>query len=399
MATRNPAPAVEPATARKLLRELKSRNASLVERLGRLVRVESPSTDKAALDRFARLLAGECRRSGATVRLFRQKQAGDHVLARFDAPRRGRPILIVGHYDTVYQLGTLARMPFRVRAGRAWGPGTIDMKSGLVMALAAVEALRSVRVPLAAPVLCLFTSDEETGSHHSRALIERFARQSRAVLVLEPAAGIVGKLKTARKGTGEIELIVHGKSAHAGLNPEEGVNAIDELALQIERIRGFNNRAAGTTVSTGIVEGGTRTNVVPDHARAVIDLRVARRELAAPLERRFRALRPVLAGAKLEIRGGFSRPPMERTPGVASLFAHAQSLGVLLGMPMGETAVGGGSDGNFTAALGIPTLDGLGGVGSGAHSPGEFVFVRSLAERAALLALLLATIPDMVKRA
>lgn len=399
MSVRNPAPAIPPATARRLLRRLKGRNPALLDRLGRFVRAESPSTDKDALDRFALLLAAEYRRAGARVRLFPQKQAGDHVLACFDAPGRGRPILILGHYDTVYPLGTLSRMPFRVRGGRAWGPGTIDMKSGLVMTLAAVDVLRASRIPLAAPVFCLITSDEEIGSHHSRVLIERFARRSRAVLVLEPAAGTSGGLKTARKGTGEIELIVRGKSAHAGLNPEQGVNAIHELALQIERIRGFNRPSAGTTVNFGVVEGGTRSNVIPDRARALVDLRVTRRELAAPLERRFRALRPVLPGAKLEIRGGFSRPPMERTPGVARLFAHAQSLGAALGMRLEETAVGGGSDGNFTAALGVPTLDGLGGVGAGAHSPGEYVFVRSLAERAALLALLLATIPDKLARA
>ncbi len=385
---------VDPAAARRLLRDLRGRRAALLQRLGRLVRQESPSTDKAALDRFSRLLAAECRRSGATVRLFRQKHVGDQVLARFDAPHRGRPILILGHYDTVYPLGTLARTPFRVRGGRAMGPGVIDMKSGIVMALAAVEALRAARMPLVAPVVCLFTSDEETGSHYSRATIERFARQARAALVLEPAAGTAGKLKTARKGTGEIELIVHGKSAHAGLNPEEGVNAIHELALQIERLRGLNNPASGTTVNTGVVEGGSRSNVIPSHARALIDLRVSRREHAAPLERRIRSLRPVLPGAKLEILGGFSRPPMERTPAVAALFSHAQSLGDLLGMRLEEATVGGGSDGNFTAALGVPTLDGLGGVGAGAHSPGEFLFVGSLAERTALLALLLATIPD-----
>jgi glutamate carboxypeptidase len=362
--------------------------------LGGLVRVESPSTDKPALDRFARVLAAECRRAGAKVQLSRQKKAGDHVVAHFFSSTRGRPILIIGHYDTVYPLGTLARMPFRVREGRAWGPGTLDMKAGIVIALAAVQALRAARIPPAAPVVCLFTSDEEIGSHSSRAMIERLARRSRAALVLEPAAGREGKLKTARKGTGEIELTVQGKSAHAGLNPQEGVNAIHEIALQIERIRGFNDPATGATVNVGVVEGGTRSNVIPDRARALIDLRVLRAEDEAPLERRFSTLQPILPGAQIEVSGGFSRPPMERTPQVAALFAHAQRLGEMIGLPLEETGVGGGSDGNFTAALGVPTLDGLGGVGTGAHSPEEFVFVDSLAERAALVALLLASLPE-----
>jgi glutamate carboxypeptidase len=385
---------IDRATVRRIATEVTRRRRSLLDRLQRFVRLESPSTDKAALDRFSRLLAAECRQAGAKVESFPQKQAGNHVLARFAAPGRGRPILIIGHYDTVYPLGALDRMPFRVRAGRASGPGTLDMKSGLAIALAAVESLAAARVPLAGPVDCLFTSDEEIGSRHSRKLIERLARKSRAVLVLEPGAGLDGKLKTARKGTGEIELIIHGKSAHAGLNPEEGVNAIHELALQIDRIRAFNDPATGATVNAGIVEGGTRTNVIPERSRAVFDLRVRRAEDAAAIEHRFAALSPVLPGAKLELRGGFNRPPMERTPGVAALFHHAQALGDFLGQRLEETAVGGASDGNFTAALGIPTLDGLGGVGAGAHSPTEFVFLRSLTDRASLVALLLATIPE-----
>jgi glutamate carboxypeptidase len=261
-----------------------------------------------------------------------------------------------------------------------------------VIALAAIEALHAARVELPQPVVFLFTSDEEIGSDSSRAAIERHAKDARAVFVLEPAAGIEGRLKTARKGTGEIELIVHGKSAHAGLNPEKGVNAIHELALQVERIRGFNDPATGATANVDRIEGGTRTNVIPERARAVVDLRVSRLKDAAALERRFRALRPVLPGARLEIRGGMNRPPMERTPGVAALFRHAEALGAALGLRLEETMVGGGSDGNFTAALGIPTLDGLGAVGEGAHSPEEYILVRSLVERAVLLALLIATL-------
>ena len=394
MTKRTASTTLDAAGANAIARQLKRSRSAMLAALGRLVRVESPSTDKPALDHFARVLAAECRRAGAKVELSRQKKAGDHVVARFFSSARGRPILIIGHYDTVYPLGILVRMPFRVRDARAWGPGTLDMKAGIVIALSAIQALRAARIAPAAPVVCLFTSDEEIGSHSSRTLIERLARRSRAALVLEPAAGREGKLKTARKGTGEIELTVRGKSAHAGLNPQEGVNAIHEIALQIERIRGFNDPAAGATVNVGVVEGGTRSNVIPDRARALIDLRVQRAEDAAPLEARFAALNPFFSGAIIEVRGGFSRPPMERTPQVAALFAHAQRMGEMIGLPLEETGVGGGSDGNFTAALGVPTLDGLGGVGTGAHSPEEFVFADSLPERAALLALLLASIPD-----
>ncbi|HEV2385799.1 MAG TPA: M20 family metallopeptidase [Candidatus Acidoferrales bacterium] len=383
-------PAGAPDFVRRLRRELARRRPALLRRLGRFVRAESPSTDKAALDRFAELLAAECRAAGGEVRLVRQPRAGNHVLARFAARGGVRPILMLGHYDTVYPPGSLARMPFRVRAGRAFGPGAMDMKSGLVIGLAAIEALAALRVPLPAAVIFLTTSDEEVGSGTSRATIERLARGCRAAFVLEPAAGLRGDLKTARKGVGEVELVVRGRAAHAGLNPEEGVNAIHELALQIEQIRRFNDPAHGITVNAGIAEGGTRSNVIPDRARALVDVRVARAADGEELDRRFRSLQPVLPGAVLEIRGGINRPPMERSEAGVALYHRAKALAAALDLPLGEAAVGGGSDGNFTAALGVATLDGLGGVGHGAHSPGEFVLVRSLAERAALLALLLA---------
>lgn len=382
---------IDPALVEAIAGQLERRRNELVRRLERYVRAESPSTDKPALDRFARMLAADCRRAGARVELLTAKSAGDHVVARFEGVGNAKPILLLGHYDTVYPAGTLGRMPFRVSGKWVMGPGALDMKSGLAMALGAIGALRAARVRLPGPVVCLFTSDEEVGSGTSRGHIERLARKARAVLVLEPAAGRAGKLKTGRKGVGEIELIVHGKSSHAGLNPEQGINAIHELALQIERIRGFNDPARGTTVNVDVVEGGTRSNVIAERAKASIDLRVSRMKDAAALEKRFRALRPVLRGAQLEIHGGINRPPMERSAGVAALFRQAQAVGRALGMRLAEAVVGGGSDGNFTAALGVPTLDGLGAVGEGAHSPGEKVELKSLGERAAVLALLVAT--------
>jgi glutamate carboxypeptidase len=380
--------------ARRLLADLRRCQPAMVRLLGRLVRAESPSDNKAAVDRLARLLAGEFRRRGARVRLLRQRQAGNHICAEVWGGR-GRPrgqILVLGHMDTVYDLGTLRRMPFRVAGGRAWGPGTFDMKAGIVQALFAMEALRRARLRLAKRIVFLFTSDEETGSHASRRIIELEARRSDAVLVLEPAAGRRGALKTARKGVGEVELLVAGRAAHAGLNPQDGVNAVHELALQIARIRRFNQPRRGVLVNVGVVSGGTRGNVIPDQARAVIDVRASRAADGQALERKLRALRPVLRGARLEVRGGMNRPPLERTRAVAMLFRHAQKLAAKMGFRLEEASVGGGSDGNLTAALGVPTLDGLGGVGAGAHSSRENTSVRALPERAALLAALLATL-------
>jgi len=288
----------------------------------------------------------------------------------------------------VYNAGTITRMPFRVSRGRAWGPGTFDMKGGLVIALYAMDALAAAGCLPEKRVVFLWTSDEEIGSKSSRAAIEREARRSDAVLVLEPAAGLDGRVKTGRKGVGEIELIATGRAAHAGLNPEDGINAIEEIALQIVRISRWNQPRRGITVNAGVIEGGTRTNVIPERARVLVDLRAARGEDTRALERKFRALRPILPGAKLEIRGGFNRPPMKRKMS-AALYAKARALSKEMGITLGEAFVGGGSDGNFTAALGVPTLDGLGAVGEGAHSPRENIVVRALPERAALLAGLL----------
>jgi glutamate carboxypeptidase len=265
------------------------------------------------------------------------------------------------------------------------------MKGGLVIALYAMDALAAVdRLP-EKRIAFLWTSDEEIGSGSSRTAIEREARRSEAVLVLEPAAGLDGCVKTSRKGVGEIELMTAGRAAHAGLNPEDGVNAIEEIALQIARISRWNQPRRGITVNAGVIEGGTRTNVIADRARALVDLRAARIEDMRALERKFRALRPILSGAKLEVRGGFNRPPMERKMS-AALYAKARALSKEMGLTLGEAFVGGGSDGNFTAALGVPTLDGLGTVGENAHSPLENIVIRALPERAALLAGLIGII-------
>src|SRR6267154_716224 len=381
------------STMRSLLDWLRPRERAMTRLLGQFVRAESPSFDKAAVDRFGRMVASEWKKRGATVTLLRQRERGDHVRAEW-RPRVNRTadqILVLGHLDTVYEIGTITRMPFRVSRGRAWGPGTFDMKAGLVIALSAMDALAAVGCLPEKRIVFLWTSDEEIGSESSRAAIEREAKRSDAVLVLEPALGPEGRVKTGRKGVGEIELVVTGRAAHAGLNPQDGVNAIEEIALQVARVSRWNEPRRGTTVSAGVIEGGTRSNVIPEHARVLVDVRAARAADMRALERKFCALRPILKGAKLQVHGGFNRPPMERKASSA-LFAVARALAKDMGVTLGEAFVGGGSDGNFTAALGVPTLDGLGAIGKNAHSPRENIIIRSLAERAALLAGLLETV-------
>jgi glutamate carboxypeptidase len=380
-------------TMRSLLDWLRPRERMMTRLLGQFVRAESPSFDKTAVDRFGRIVAAEWKRRGTAVTLLHQRERGDHVRAEWRprGKRTAAQILVLGHLDTVYDLGTITRMPFRVSRGRAWGPGTFDMKGGLAIALYALDALAAVGCLPEKRIVFLWTSDEEIGSASSRAAIEREAKRSDAVLVLEPAAGLDGCVKTGRKGVGEIEIIATGRGAHAGLNPGDGVNAIEEIALQIARISRWNRTGRGITVNAGVIEGGTRTNVIPERARVLVDLRAARGEDMRALEQKFRLLRPILRGAKLEIRGGFNRPPMERKMS-AALYAKARALSKEMGMTLGEAFVGGGSDGNFTAALGVPTLDGLGAVGERAHSPRENIVVRALPERAALLAGLLETV-------
>jgi glutamate carboxypeptidase len=384
---------------RSLINWLVLREEAMTRLLGRFVRAESPSFDKAAVDRFGQIVAAEWKRRGASVKLLHQRERGNHVRAELRPPKnRGRgQILILGHLDTVYPAGTIAQMPFRVSRGRAWGPGTFDMKGGLVIALSAVDALAAAGFAPKKRIVFLWTSDEEIGSETSRRSIENEARRSDAVLVLEPALGVAGRVKTGRKGVGEIELIAAGRAAHAGLNPEDGINAIEEIAFQIARITKWNQPRHGITVNAGVIEGGTRTNVIPDRARAMIDIRASRHADMRALERKFRALRPILAGAKLEIRGGFNRPPMERKMSVA-LFVKARALSKEMGVTIEEAFVGGGSDGNFTAALGVPTLDGLGAVGEHAHSPRENIVIAKLPERAALLAGLLCSIYCVSRR-
>ena len=376
------------------LRRLKPQQGEMVVLLGRFVKCESPSYDKAAVDAFGRIVAEEWKRRGTKVQILRQPKRGNQIRAELwlGKGRASEQIMVLGHLDTVYPAGTLARMPFRVARGRAYGPGTFDMKAGLVLALFAVDALRAAGQRPRKRIVFFWNSDEEIGSATSRAAIELEARRSDAVLVLEPSSGSDGRLKTARKGVGTAEIVVTGRAAHAGINPGEGVNAVHELALQIGRLMKMNDLRRGITVQATVIAGGTVSNVGPAHARAEVDIRYTRVSDAPKLDRALHSLRPIVKGAQIEVRGGINRPPLERTPAVSALLEKAQSLMREIGVNLREASTGGGSDGNFTAALGVPTLDGLGAVGDGAHSPGEHVVIRALPERAALLAGLLASL-------
>ena len=351
---------------------------------------ESPSTEKTSADRCAEVIAAEWRRRDVSVSLVPQASRGNHIRAEWKPPGFRGQLLVLGHYDTVYATGTLEKMPFRVSGGRAYGPGVFDMKAGIVQALFALDALQQTKASVNKQIVFLWTSDEEIGSESSRKLLEAEARRSDAVFVLEPSLGSKGLLKTARKAVGEAELVVNGKASHAGLAPEDGINAVHELALQIARMRGWNDARRGVSVNADVIQGGTRVNVIAERARALIDLRALRVSDMRAIEKKLHTLKPILRGAKLEINGGFNRAPMEREAS-AALFARARKLAAEMGVRLGECTAGGGSDGNLTAALGIPTLDGLGAVGDGAHSSQEFIFVNKMPERAALLAALLSS--------
>jgi glutamate carboxypeptidase len=362
-----------------------------LETIETLVRLESPSTDKAAVDRCGQVLTDMLRRAGAGVELLRHHERGDHIRARFAGD--GAPVLLLGHFDTVWPAGTLASMPLRRDGDRLYGPGSFDMKAGIALALAAIGALRGTGTAHP-PITMLWTTDEEIGSATSRGHIEAEAQRSRAVLVLEPALP-GGALKTSRKGCGEFELTVHGVSAHAGLDPGKGASAIHELAAQIADIERLQDLPRGVSVNVGVVSGGSRPNVVAESAHASIDVRAPTREAADAITAALRSLQPRRPGTRLTLQGGFDRPPMERGPAVLELFARASAVASCLGRDLREGGAGGGSDGNFTAALGIPTLDGLGAVGDGAHAAHEHVEISALPWRAALLGGLLA---DLARR-
>ena len=358
----------------------------LVETIEALVRMESPTDDKAAVDRCGAELAKRLRDLGGHVIALPASTAGDHLRAEFG--RGDRQILLLGHFDTVWPVGQLRQMPLMREGDRLRGPGVLDMKAGIALGMLATRALLAVAPPDNTRVVMLWTTDEETGSRTSRALLETEARNSEAVLVLEPSLP-GGVLKTSRKGCGQYEIVVHGEAAHAGVDPGKGVSAIRELARQILFVETLQDLTRGVSVNVGVVSGGTRPNVVAPEAHAIVDVRVPSKDDASRVDTAIRALTPHIHGARIAVSGGFERPPMERTEGVARLYALAQEVGNELGQTIREGATGGGSDGNFCAALGVPTLDGLGALGDGAHALSEHVLMSALTARAALLAGLL----------
>jgi glutamate carboxypeptidase len=377
-----------------LLSHVQLQQPAIIALIRRMVECESPSDDAAAVNRFVDMLAAEAAPYGA-VQCLPGGKFGQHLLIEFALPgpvKKKGEILALGHSDTVWPMGTLARMPFRQADGRLWGPGVLDMKSGIAFFLFAMRALRELDIPVGSRVKLLVNSDEEVGSDSSRTLTQRTARRAKAVLVLEPGTGLEGKLKTARKGVGDYTITVRGRASHAGVDFSAGASAILELARQIERVAGFTNLKTGVTVNPGLITGGSRSNVVAAEASTVVDIRTPRLRDADALDRKFHALKPFDKRCRLEIEGGLNRPPMERSVGVVQLFRTAQQLARQLGITIEESMTGGGSDGNLTAALGIPTLDGLGGVGEGAHAANESILIHRIADRTALLAKLVAAL-------
>jgi glutamate carboxypeptidase len=369
------------ASIERLQRELDK----ILGRVSDLVRMESPTSSPESVNAVQQRVAGWAEELGGLVNLSEgmlESRFGNAAGAR-------KPVLLLGHLDTVWPLGTLARMPWCVDDTWAYGPGVLDMKAGTVMALEAIRLAREVDA--ARPIILLLSSDEETGSLHSRERIEQVAKECRAVFVLEPAQGLQGAYKTARKGVGHFRLEIDGVPSHSGVDFTAGHSAVRELAWQIEQISALTHLDRGTTLNVGVVGGGTQPNVVAASAWADIDLRVTTLADAETVTRKIQALQPRDPECRIRLTGGLNRPPMERTPGTTALFEQARELASALGFALEEAATGGGSDGNFTSALGIPTLDGMGAVGHGAHAENESIRIDALAPRIALLAAMIAT--------
>lgn len=369
-----------------LLAGARKKQSALLELTKRLVMKESPSDSKAGVDACSALVGEHVRRLEGKVQFHRQRNFGDLLEARFGPKSKSGKILLLGHLDTVWPLGTLKTMPCRIADGRLRGPGTLDMKAGVAMAITAIEMLAEAAA-LEREIILLLNSDEEVGSPISRRITERLARQCAAVFVLEPAQGLA--YKTARKGTGNWRIDIKGVSAHAGVDFQHGASAIAELARVVQTVSGWTDLKRGTTVSVGVAGGGSKSNVIPAEAWAEVDVRIARKAAGLRMERKFAGLRPADNRCSLAVTGGINRPPMERTRGTAKLYEQARGFAWELGFVLDEAATGGASDGNFTSALGIPTLDGMGAVGEGAHAAHESILIEHLAPRTALLARML----------
>ena len=374
----------------QLLALAESKQKEIVTFIRELVECESPSDDPAAVARYVDLVASRVSDIAKTKIVKGGAGYGPHILCEFKLPGRKKDgqIMALGHSDTVWPIGTLKSMPWREADGRLWGPGVFDMKAGAAMFIYGMRLLHEIGAPVSRKVVLQLNSDEEVGSPSSRSLTEKTARESLAVLVVEPSAGLDGKAKTGRKGVGDYTIRVKGKPSHAGLDFAAGASAIVELARQIDKIASFTDLNRGLTVNPGVIAGGTRSNVVAAEAWCEVDFRIARERDYKGLDRQFRSLRPIDKRCALEVTGGLNRPPLERTKQVIALFRNAQKLAKQIGVELDETTVGGGSDGNFTAGMGIPTLDGIGAVGEGAHAANESILVNRIADRTALHAML-----------
>jgi len=372
-----------------IMNDVRRREAKLIERLKTLVEIESPSSDKAGVDHAQSVFAEWAGAAGGKVRRHSHRDFGDSLEVRFGPAARGqKPIMLLGHLDTVWALGTLTKMPFRATRDRISGPGVLDMKAGVVMMLTAIESLKNTG-QLRRSIALLIHGDEEVGSPASRKLTESLARKCSQVYVLEPAQGDAGAYKTARKGIGHYRLQVRGLAAHSGVDFEKGHSAVVELARQIEVLQSLTDLKQGITVNPGVIGGGSCSNVIAAQAWVEIDVRVARMRDIAAVDRAMHSLRPFDQNCTLTIAGGMNRPPMERSKGTAALFKKAQGFATDLGITLDEAATGGASDGNLTAALGLSTLDGMGAVGAGAHAHHEHLQRKHLVPRTALLAAML----------
>lgn len=377
-----------------LLNHFSAHQQPILNSIRVLVERETTSREESRLNEIARFLAGKLREIGGEILLTPQPGYGTHLRARFDFghDRSDQHILVIGHLDTVWPVGTLDRMPFQITPdGAAHGPGIFDMKSGVVIAVESLNAIRSLGLQTKRPVTLLLTCDEEIGSKTSRPLVEEEARRAAAALVLEPPI-TGGTVKTGRKGIGVFTIRAIGRAAHSGLDPRKGINANVELAHQILNLAAMNDYERGVTVSVGLMNGGTTINVIPAEATAKADVRFWTQEDGERIVSEIRGLKPVLDQARLEITGGINRPPMPRSEKNIALYEQARNLAADLGFELNDAVVGGGSDGNFTAAMGVPTLDGLGVDGAGAHADHEHIIVSDIPRRAALLTRLMQTV-------
>ncbi len=377
-----------------LLNHFNARQQLVLSAIRDLVERETTSREESRLNEIALFIADRLRELGGEIELTPQPGYGTHLRARFgfghDLSSPG--VLVIGHLDTVWPVGTLARMPFRLTPeGAAHGPGIFDMKSGVIIAIESLNAIKALGLQTNRPVTLLLTCDEEIGSKTSRSLVEEEARRAAAALVLEPPI-TGGVVKTGRKGIGVFTIKTFGRAAHAGLDPRKGINANVELAHQILRLAAMNDYERGVTVSVGVMSGGTTINVIPAEATAKADVRFWTPEDGERIVSEIRSLKPVLDEARLEITGGINRPPMPRSEKNVALYEHARRLAAEIGFDLKDAVVGGGSDGNFTAALGVPTLDGLGVDGSGAHADHEHIIVSDIPRRATLLTRLMQTV-------